>query len=290
MIYSLIILLLVLLLDRLVADRGGLNPFSWLDDWITSIEQRFNGGEVQQGVAATALTAGSIFLVVLLVQVILAETNWWLRVGFDILIMYFFIQVHARLEQANTLASLMASGQPDRAEDCLASLPPVNDEPVSDVNPAWLASARLLAGANHWFFAMVFWYLVLGPAGAVLYYVSVVIAGAWGVGSAPFQDFGRAAYNLHQAMSWLPVRILATSYALMGDFEHALASWRGQQDTWTGSNDQLLVTIGLGALGETPGDRHPEAELVNRTVALLYRVVVFWASVAALIAVAGFVS
>lgn len=278
MIYSLFVVLLVLSLDHLLADRGGLNPFSWLDDWVHSVEQRFNGGESRQGAAALALTVGTVFMVTLLIQSILAGMGWLFRLGFDLLLLYFFVQVSQKISAASRVAEAIAADELDQVQvdEALAGLPPIVDEAVADADSASVATARLLAGLNNWFFSPVFWYLLLGPAGAALYYTAGVTALAWNWRLPRFQEFGRAANVLHQALSWIPVRMLAIGYALVGDFEHALHSWKQQADTWTGSNDQLLVTIGLGALGDTDENHIPDKELIQRAVALAYRVVIFW--------------
>lgn len=289
MIYSLFVVLLVLLLDHLVADRGGLNPFSWLEDWVHSVEQRFNGGEARQGAAALALTVGSVFAVTLLIQAILAGMGWPLRLGFDLLLLYFFVQVSQKISAARRVVEALANDDQQRIDEALAGLPPTVDEASTGAETASIATARLLACLNSWFFAPVFWYLLFGPAGAALHYTASVTALAWNSRQPRFQEFGRAANLLHRALSWIPVRILAIGYALVGDFEHALHSWKQQADTWTGSNDQLLVTIGLGALGATDENHVPDKELIQRAIALSYRVVIFWVVLGIVIGVIGLV-
>ena len=288
MVYSLVVILIVLVADRFVPDRAGFNPFSWFHDWVESVEQRFNGGQSRQGMAALGLTVGSVFLVVLLLQALLASMNWWLRFGFDIALMYFFIQVNSRLDSAERIVQAVDDDDMSAAEDALAELPPVVDEPVTDANPVWIGSMRLLVGADSWFFAPVFWFVVFGPAGAVLHYTTGVAAQAWDLRSSRFQEFGRSAHNLYQVLTWIPVRILAISYALLGDFESVLQAWNKQRDVWTGSGNQLLAAVGFGALGQDYDAQSPDSSLMRRTVSLEYRVVIFWGFCGLLVAVAGF--
>ena len=287
MVYALAVILIVLVADRFVPDRAGFNPFSWFRDWAESVEQRFNGGQSRQGMVALGLTVGSVFLVVLLLQALLAGMNWWLRFGFDIALMYFFIQVNSRLDTAERIVRAVDDDDMSAAEDALAELPPVVDEPVADANPVWIGSLRLLVGADSWFFAPVFWFLVFGPAGAVLHYTTGIAAQAWDLRSSRFQEFGRAAHNLYQVLTWIPVRILAISYALLGDFESVLQAWNKQRDIWTGSGNQLLTAVGFGALGQDYDAQFPESSLMRRTVALQIRVIIFWGVCGLLVAVAG---
>jgi adenosylcobinamide-phosphate synthase len=289
LVYSLIVILIVLLADHFLPDRKGFNPFSWFRDWVDSVEQRFNGGQPRQGLAALGLTVGSVFLVVILLQLLLAGMNWFLRLGFDIALMYFFIQVSSRLLAAKRVVQTIEDDDISGAEEALAGIPPVVDEPVTDANPIWIGSMRLLVGADSWFFAPVFWFVIFGPAGAVLHYTTSIAAQAWDWRNSRYQEFGRAAHNLHQVLTWIPVRILAISYALLGDFEGVLQAREKQRDTWTGSSNQLLVSVGLGALGQDYEAQSPDSSLLRRTVALEYRVVIFWAVCGLLAAVVGFV-
>lgn len=289
MVYSLVVILLVLALDRLLPDRRGFDPFSWFRDWAESVEQRFNGGLPRQGLAALGLTVGTVFLVVLLLQALLAQMNWLLRFGFDLAVMYFFVQVSSKLAAAQQIVRTVAGGDDEAADEVPGGLSTIVDEPVTDANAVWTGSIRLLAGADSWFFAPVFWFVILGPAGAVLYYTAGVTARTWDWRNARFQEFGRAAHNLHQILAWLPVRILAISYALLGDFENVLQTWSRQRDVWTGSSSQLLITVGLAALGQDPEDRFPDISLLERAVALGYRVVIFWGIGGAILAIAGLV-
>ena len=286
MVYSLVVILIVLVADRFVPDRAGFDPFSWFRDWVESVEQRFNGDQSRHGLAALGLTVGSVFLVALLLQFILLQINWFFRFGLDIALMYFFIQVNRRLAAANRIVTAV-DDDISAAEEALAELPPVVDEPITQASPAWTGSMRLLVGADSWFFAPVFWFLIFGPAGAVLHYTTGIAAQAWDWRNSRYQEFGRAANNLYQLLTWIPVRILAISYALLGDFESVLRAWEKQRDIWTGSSNQLLAAVGFGSLGHDYEDQSPDSSLLRRTVALQYRVVIFWGVCAMLAAMAA---
>lgn len=283
MIYSLIVLVAALAADRYLPDRNGFNPFSWFRDWLDSVEQRFNGGESRQGFTALALTVGSVFLVVLLIQFVLAEINFLFRLGFDIALMYFFLNLNGRLKAAARIAQAVDNDETSVAEEALKDLPPVVDEPHSDADASWTASLRILVGSNSWFFAPVFWFMILGPAGAVLHYIADVAAQSWDTRKSRFQEFGRSSQNLFQVLNWIPVRLLAISYALLGDFENVIQVWQKHRDTWTGSANQLLAAVGFGALGQDVEEPSSDGSVLQRTVSLQYRVIAFWVAAALLL-------
>jgi adenosylcobinamide-phosphate synthase len=58
----LVIILLALVLDRWLPERGGFRLWVWYSDWAESIEQRFNGGLRSQGIFAVLLAIAPILL------------------------------------------------------------------------------------------------------------------------------------------------------------------------------------------------------------------------------------
>ena len=72
-------------------------------------------------------------------------------------------------------------------------------------------------------FGLLLWFLVAGPAGAVLYRIASRLP-AWI--ERPDSAQARAAALLHGLLAWLPVRATALLYGLAGSLDDALAAWR----------------------------------------------------------------
>ena len=116
-------------------------------------------------------------------------------------------------------------------------------------------------------FAALFWFTVLpGLAGAVLYRAALLLAQEWR-GSEPGDDdtpiarsraaFGAPARKLLWLLDWVPVRLTALSFAVVGDFEDAAWCWRMQPQTWVrqegGEEMGVVLAAGAGALGVQVG-------------------------------------
>jgi cobalamin biosynthesis protein CobD/CbiB len=107
---------------------------------------------------------------------------------------------------------------------------------LSAQDVARLAIERGLIDAYRQVFAVLFWFVVLpGPLGAVLYRAAVLLADEWrgpvpGVAPTPQvlarAEFGHAAQLVLACLDWIPVRLTALSFAVVGDFEDAVACWR----------------------------------------------------------------
>ncbi len=73
---------------------------------------------------------------------------------------------------------------------------------------------------------------------------------AWGARrDAEFGAFGVPAQRASEAIEWLPVRITATVFSMMGNFEDAIYCWRSQAVLWPERWSAILIASGGGALG-----------------------------------------
>lgn len=289
--YFVTVILLTLLLDHVLTDRSAADPLAWFSVWAESVEQRFNGGESRQGTISLLMTAGSVFAVVLLMQGLLGQINGLLRLGFDVLVLLFIIRLSAPMQAADGIAAALAGGDEATAQSLMDAVDPESPSMPGQADTALSATVRLVQGAGHWLFAPVFWFLLIGPAGAVLVHVARVLTHQWDCQRESTREFGRAANVLYQGLAWLPTRLLAISYGLMGNYDGAVQAWRLQRDTWSGSGDELLRNVGLGALDfpvqvEDADVEQPAAdpELVVQSAALIWRVAALWLAMGVVVA------
>ncbi|MDR0771010.1 MAG: regulatory signaling modulator protein AmpE [Burkholderiales bacterium] len=127
-------------------------------------------------------------------------------------------------------------------------------------------------------FGVVFWFMVFGPSGAVFYWMLTLIAREWSESLAGEDitmlttaraELGRVARWLLFIVDWLPVRLLAFSFAVVGDFEDAMYQWRALPNddaAFDGAtNENVLLATAFGALGLTWVRRVPPAPAKNAT-------------------------
>ncbi|WP_095145048.1 regulatory signaling modulator protein AmpE [Pseudomonas sp. Irchel s3b6] len=96
------------------------------------------------------------------------------------------------------------------------------------------------------FFAVIFWYFLLGPVAALSYRL-LALAAEHGQSPALVE---RAA-QLRHAFDWLPVRLLAVSFALVGNFVAVSRAMLHELLNWNISAAQLIEKAGMVA-GEIP--------------------------------------
>jgi adenosylcobinamide-phosphate synthase len=158
-----------------------------------------------------------------------------------------------------------------------------------------LAIEEALVAAHRHVFGVLLWYLLLpGPAGAILYRLAAYLAARW----KPLGAFGDFAARAFHALEWPAVRLTATAFALVGDFENAVYCWRTQARSWSDPDAGLVLAAGAGAMGVRLGmpvqdvdGVQPRPELgvgeeadgpfLDTTVGMLWRAVVLWVAVLA---------
>ncbi|VAW77477.1 hypothetical protein MNBD_GAMMA12-1471 [hydrothermal vent metagenome] len=164
---------------------------------------------------------------------------------------------YSSLDQA--IESLSVSAV-DSEEQFLAAEKAAMGELLGQSQPAIqyrysVLTEAVMVQANERLFAVIFWFLIFGPAGALAYRLS------WFMYEHPLDpgtiepsddDLDAASYRLFGILSWVPARICAAGYALAGGFEDALSEWselsmKGKYD-FCKSNYKVLAKTGMAAL------------------------------------------
>jgi len=128
------------------------------------------------------------------------------------------------------------------------------------------------------FFAVIFWYALLGPLPALAYRLLALLAEH--AEQAPLRE---RAVQLRHAFDWLPVRVLAASFALVGNFVAVNRALLHELLSWDISAAQLVISVGRAA-GETAAPELGEAGVssLDGLWQLLVRAAVLWYAVFAL--------
>jgi AmpE protein len=164
-------------------------------------------------------------------------------------------------------------------------------EPVE--NPSALHAAarrRLYYRSFERLYAVVFWFVLGGPAAALAYRLAWLQEDVASPEAAATPD----DFPLRDWLEWLPARLLALSFALVGDFDACLRRWR---DVFSGSGHasvDVLESCGNAALGLQEGfDAESPEQLVLRGAAeiesvqvLHRRALVVWLVVVAFLVIA----
>ena len=131
---------------------------------------------------------------------------------------------------------------------------------LSETEIIALALEKAIIGAHRHVFGVFFWFLVpIGPAGVVLYRLADKASLRW-------EQYGfnlsEAAKHFFYILDWLPVRLSAMSFAIVGNFEDSVYAWRNLTSKWSDPLSAVLLASGSGALGVRLGEplREPSSD------------------------------
>ncbi|HTM63712.1 MAG TPA: regulatory signaling modulator protein AmpE [Gammaproteobacteria bacterium] len=128
---------------------------------------------------------------------------------------------------------------------------------------------QLFISANQRIFAVVFWYVILGLPGALLYRLVAISSQ---VTTTP--EINSPASTIMQILDWLPVRIFSFLFALGGNFTRVFTSWRKHVSMGLDGNDVLLSECGLAAVSGDSENLPRDGSLEKSAIGLLDRVFV----------------
>ncbi|WP_406672213.1 regulatory signaling modulator protein AmpE, partial [Natronospira sp.] len=226
----------------------------------------------------------------------------WLLAGFSE-ILAFFLAVIVLLyclgpgEILGQLARYLQAHDPEQAEDhdagVIAAEIMESESGLSaedDVHRAVTEAA--LVRANDRLFAVIFWFAILGPAGAVFYRVADLLRRSEARDSENARtELAQYAIMLEGILAWLPARLLSLSYALTGSFEEAIADWKAYYEECTEpffeTSEGVLSCTGCGALRISAGTQDSGLAVVRSARSLLQRTLVLWLAVLAVLTLVG---
>jgi len=246
-----------------------------LSGWLTALVRRL-GSSADGGLG--------VFLVLAFPVLLFAAIDFGLSLLFEPLAILFAAVVlfaclggHCLKESVEALADMLKRGDEEGARIQASE---ITGRQVTEQGDALVrvASEGLLVEANERVYGVLFWFIVLGPAGAVLYRLSgslerVVDEAGCGL--------VQAANRFHWVLGWAPARLSALGYAVAGSFGHATEHWSSHWHDSPDSNRATLISSGLGALLALEQD--PPEDLLGETLALVTRAVAVWAAAVALI-------
>lgn len=260
--------LLALSFDAIFAEPRKYHPLvgfgrsaRWLEKWslnpaASSTQQRVCGAlatVIIVGITTVVVSIGAEFLSQTLGEVLIAAVIVYWAIGARSLDLHArAVSValdHQQLDLARERTALMVS----RETTTLAE---------NDLLKATIES--VLENGSDAVLAPIFWFIVGGIPAVVGYRLINTLDAMWGYRSKRYRYYGWAAAVTDDVVNWIPARLTALAYALVGKTRDAVRCWRQQSHLWDSPNAGPVMAAGAGALGVQlggPATYHGEEQI-----------------------------
>jgi adenosylcobinamide-phosphate synthase len=170
------------------------------------------------------------------------------------LLLYFSLGLRSLRDHNLPIAYALARGDLADARLLTARIVSRDTTSASEADLAKASTESLLENGNDAVFGTLFWFIVAGGAGAVLFRLANTLDAMWGYRSSRYLQFGCSAARIDDALNFVPARLTALSYVVLGpNRKNAWRCWRLQAPGWSSPNAGPVMASGAGALGVSLG-------------------------------------
>ncbi|HEB93353.1 MAG TPA: hypothetical protein ENI94_07775 [Gammaproteobacteria bacterium] len=283
----LLAILISLALERLVPALDRLRGILWFRQYADGLRHKLLPEDNRRGALTVLLTVLPPVLLVGLAQHLLDMQLWLFSFGLSLAVLVYALGPRDMDRQVKAYLEARAHDDDERAQVILHEfLPfpvPDNEQARTDV-----VIDMIFVLTHERVLAVFFWFLLLGPMGAILYRLVSEL-----VSTPPEnanEDYWLAATRLHMLLAWLPAHLSALSFAVMGSFMHALQVWHE-----TSLRDmsrvpvvchQYVIRTGRAALQLDQIDGN---QAIEEALGLCSRSLIAWVTILALLTLSGLV-
>ena len=315
-----------ILLALVLEQARPLNPvnviYTAMNRWIAWVARTFDAGVQHQAWITWGITViGPALLTMLIHWSLEWGLGWLFAVVWNVALLYVTLGFRQFSHHFTAIREALENGDETKARELLAEWQQVQvgQIPRSEI-VRHVIEYSMIAAHRH-VFGVFFWYAALsivglGPVGAVVYRLTELAQRRWhepaADGSLASEALRSVASRAWLALDWLPSRMTALGFAIVGSFEDAMDGWRNHAQNFPEDNDGVILAATAGAINirlggaalqqdnadddnqemtggsSTPG-RIPEVAHFAQVVGLVWRTVIMWLVLVALLTMANLV-
>jgi len=177
-----------------------------------------------------------------------ASAGAYVRYGVAVAALYFALGHQSLRQHALRVYEALRSGNLEEARARVGYMVSRDTGKMDSRAVAAAAVESVLENGNDAVFGALFWFLVAGAPGVLLFRLANTLDAMWGYRTPRYLYFGWAAARLDDVLNYIPARLTAMTYSLLGSTGNALRCWRIQAPAWDSPNAGPVMAAGAGAL------------------------------------------
>ena len=287
-------LLLGLLIDHFVGEAKRWHPLVGFGNAASTLEKAVNPSSGTHGkLRGLICWALMVLIPAMAMSLLVSQLSGLALLVVNALVVYFVVGLKSLAEHGGNVAVPLLAGDLPAARQQIAMMVSRDTANLNEQQVASATCESVLENGSDAIFAALFWFCLLGAPGAILYRGANTLDAMWGYKIDRYGRFGWAAARIDDVLNWLPARLTALSYGLVGNFSSGLKCARQQGGLTDSPNAGYVMAAGAGALGISMGgaaiyhgEEHQrpvfgvgpvaEARDIDRAIALVQRTSVLW--------------
>jgi len=245
-------ILCALLIEQMKPLRADNPIYAEIKSLAVRMEAWFNAGHASHGRMGWFLMLFALMAPTALIYWVLMYYNWFIGAfAWNVLIVYLTLGFRHYSHYFTSIQLALHAGDEPAARALLAEWTKQETVGMEANEISRLAVEKALITTHRNVFGVFFWFLLpIGPAGAVLYRVSEYLARAWNEPEHMRNEaFGEFASRAFYWIDWIPARLTAVAFAVVGNFEDAIYAWRNFAHRWKDEAIGIILAAGGGAMG-----------------------------------------
>jgi adenosylcobinamide-phosphate synthase len=269
---------LAVLIALLIEQLRPMPRDSWLVHaicrWVAWVGLHLDAGKPHHGWVVWTVSVGVPTLLTALTFLALTQFSLVAGLLLNVVVLYITLGFRQFSHHFTAIRDALDQGNEDLARQLLAQWRHLDASELPRTELLRHVIEHSLLAAHRHVFGVFFWFVVLsavglGPTGAVLYRMAELVRRHFAYRpaslDAPLNPGLKA--RVAQAFSWLdhiPARLTAFGFAVVGNFEEAIASWRRDSGLWRHANEGAILAAAAGAVGVQLGGRAPRGATPER--------------------------
>lgn len=245
-------ILIALLIEQLKPLRADNPVYKAVKALAMRVEGWCNAGEPQHGQLGWWMTVLILMIPTALIYWICHHYHlYFAALVWNVIIVYLTLGFRHYSHYFTSIQLALHSGDEDTARSLLAEWTRTDTTGLDISEIAHIAVEKSLITTHRNVFGVFFWFLMpIGPACAVMYRVAEHLSRAWNEPQhMKSEAFGQYAARIFYVIDWIPARLTAVAFAVVGNFEDAIYAWRNFAHRWKNESEGIILSAGGGALG-----------------------------------------
>ncbi|PVZ67762.1 adenosylcobinamide-phosphate synthase CbiB [Pelagibaculum spongiae] len=241
---------LALILDRAFGEPSHHHPLVLFGKLANHLERWFHPGEAampsaqkKQGVIALVCAVAFPVIIALLLSK-LPLVGWWVGV----ILLWLAIGGNSLAHHARQVSTALHYQNLPAARDKTQMIVSRNCATLDENGVVKATTESVLENGSDAIFGAIFWFVIAGAPGVVLYRLANTLDAMWGYRNDRFIWFGWAAARFDDLINYIPARLTAYTYAIQGEWKTARQCWQRQAPQWDSPNAGVVMAAGAGAL------------------------------------------